>query len=475
MKASWFEISHHGWQNLSRGRPLGRLLLEAVQNAFDERVANVDIRFTSSAITIEDDNERGFEDRRLIYTVFLSAKRQDPTKRGRLGRGLKELIAAMDTATVETAGVTVRFSEGGRTEEENTRTRGTRLVLERAFTTRELDEARELLRSCIPPRDVCLRVDGREATRPKLLLTLPSCELESVSVVDGVERAVLSNTTVSLYEPRRDQEAQLFEMGIPIEGWDVPWHVDIAQRVPLLDGRDAVKDAYKLNLKAFLLESMIQRYLDKNDLRADWVLDVIGRFPLKSTVIDAYVSRAFPRGAVLGGSRRANDRARQLNAHVIESSGVSHSAYLAFARVMETADDYVRRRAKEFEIEHVEPNEEQARFARSLKWLAREIAGSVIRVNFFAQDPSDSGLLEDARANRELRLLSFNVRGPLRYDDILDPYTLGVALHELAHLDSAEHDYRFIDRLQLLAGQVTRLIAEDPTVAVRLRSGDFQT
>ena len=202
-------------------------------------------------------------------------------------------------------------------------------------------------------------------------------------------------------------------------------------------------DRFKLALKATLLEAMIHRYLERRDLRADWVQEVISRWPIKTPLLDAYVSRVFPRGAVLGGTSRANDRARQLGAHVIDAAAISHGSYLALSRVLEPADEYVRRRSAEFGGEDVEPDETQQRFADAVRWLARRVAGRVIRIRFFARD------------------------------DVPEPQTLGVVLHEIAHLETAEHDHRFIDRLQLLAGLTAKVLSEGgPALAAALRRGD---
>jgi hypothetical protein len=476
-RRDWFELSHEGWQRLSMARPLGRLLLEAVQNSFDglsssAGATSVSVTLRPESIAIEDD-ARGIDDESLVYTVFLSGKAEEPTKRGRMGRGLKELIAAMDAAEVETTRHTVRFGPEGRFTESNTRERGTRLVLKRRFGEAELREAETWLRLTIPPPGVTLRIDGKLVRRPKALLTLSSCELETVIVQDAVERIATRPTEISLYRPRRGEDAHLLEMGIPIERWDVPWHVDVHQRVPLNQGRDSVPDRFKLALRAALLEAMIHSYLDKNDLRADWAQEVVARAPLRASVLDAYVSKVFPRGAVLGGTSRANDRARQLGAHVIEGSSISHGSYLALSRVLETSDEYVRRRAAEFEGEPIEPDQRQLAFAEAVRWLARRIAGRVVRVSFFARDPNDAGLLEDAHTDVDAKVISFNVRGPARFDDILDPQTLGLVLHEIAHLESPEHDHRFIDRLQYLAGQTARVLSDGgPELARMLRAGD---
>jgi len=199
---------------------------------------------------------------------------------------------------------------------------------------------------------------------------------------------------------------------------------------------------------------------------------VLARWPLRSAILDAYVSKVLPRGSVLGGSVRANDRARQIGAHIVQAEAISTGTYLALSRVLETADDYVRRRSREFVGEDVEPDETQQRFAESVRWLARRIAGSVVRIRFFARDPSDAGLLEDATTDLEARLISFNVKSAIRFDDVLDPATSGVVMHELAHLVTLEHDHRFIDRLQFLGGALAKLLADQPGLAERLRRGD---
>jgi len=470
---AWFELSNEGWRRLAASRPMGRLLLEAVQNAFDEHATSVSVEIGDDSMVVEDDAEAGVGDERLVYTVFLSDKPDEPTRRGRLGRGLKELIAAMDTATVETVGTTIDFHVDGRGSKPNGRQQGTRMTLRRGSSETERESTEAMLRLCIPPRGIALKVNGRTVRRPRLVLSLSECDLETVVVVDGLERASTRTTTVSVYAPRRGETPHLLEMGIPIEPWEVPWHVDVGQRVPLGEGRDALPQRYKLHLKATLLEAMIHRYMDRRDLRADWVHDVVSRWPLRASVLDAYVSKVFPRGAVLGGTSRANDRARQLGAHVIDAATMPSSAYVALGRVLETADDYARRRSRDFAGEDVEPDEMQKRFAEAVRWLARRVAGRVIRVRFFARDPLDDGLLEDATTDVDARIISFNVRGPLRFDDILDPMTMGVVLHEIAHLETPEHDRRFVERLQHLAGATAKLFAaEGPELAAALRRGD---
>lgn len=473
MKPRWFEIADEGWARVAASRPLERLILEAVQNALDAGAANVSVDLESHRVVVEDDAARGIADPRLVYTLFLTDKAGDPTRRGRMGRGLKELVASGDRAIVESSGARVEFDDRGRTVTECDRDRGTRVEVLRAISESDREVAETALRLVIPPRGVSLRVAGKVSRRPRTVIALPSCDLETVIIENGVERAATRSTMISVHSPRRGEQPHLFEMGIPIAPWNVPWHCDVQQRVPLSQGRDLLPERFVLAVKATLLEATMHRQLGARELRADWVQEVLARWPLKSAILDAYCSKTLPRGSVLGGSARANDRARQLGAHIVQAQAMSQGTYLALGRVLETADDYVRRRSREFVGADVEPDETQRAFADAVRWIARRIAGSVVRVRFFARDPSDAGLLEDATTDVEARLISFNVRSTLRFDDPFDATTMGVVLHELAHLVTLEHDHRFIDRLQFLGGALAKLLAEGgPELAKKLRHGD---
>lgn len=456
-RRNWFELSNEGWRRLSAGRPLGRLLLEGLQNAFDQAASSVEVDLGPDRVIIEDDAS-GVGDLALVYTVFMSDADDGPMRRGRMGRGLKELVAGMDAAEVHTVGATVVFDKFGRRTLPATRTRGTRLVLYRRSTTAELDEAAAMLRLVIPPPRTALRVRGRLVRRPRPLVALEPCDLETVVVRDGVERAVERGTRVSLYHPRRGDTPHLFELGLPVEPLNVPWHVDVEQRVPLGAGRDGVPEGYKLRLKLILLEELISSYLDAKDLRADWVAEVLARAVPSQRTLDAYVSRTFPRRTVLAGGARANDRARQLGAHVVDVSGIPRGMLATLARSMRSAEEFVRAHDDEAGEEAVEPTEAHRAFAEFVVWLGKKLCDTRVRVRFVRKQVSSDGLLENActdSANGEIR---FNVDSALDFDDPSDPATLGVVLHELAHLGNPEHDRAFIDRLQLLAGRSVALL-----------------
>jgi hypothetical protein len=472
-RSNWFEISNEGWRRMNAGRRLGLLLREGLQNSFDEEVTQVSVDVGRDVIVIEDDAQRGFESEELVYTVFLTGKEESPEKRGRKGRGLKELISAMDAAEVETTGRTIRFDEHGRSSAPNGRTRGTRVTLFRPSTPEEIDDAVRELGLVIPPKPLTLRVNHRRIKSPRLYLILWDCQLETVVTRDGTERTIERSTRVELYHPRRGETPHLFELGIPIEPLNVPWHVDVQQRVPLADHREATSEAFRLHLKSLLLESLIGQWLERRELQAEWVEEVLGRGLASDRAIEQYVARVFPRGSLLGGPARVNDRARQLGGNVLEANAVPRGVYAALTRVMERAEDFVLRREREFSERPLEPSPEQLRLARFVQFLGDRLLRRRLVVTFVRKDPTSDGLVEDASFDAGTGTLKLNVLGKVDFASPLAPTTLSILFHELAHHFGLEHDARFIEHLQTIAGQAAALLASlDAATLARILDGD---
>ncbi len=456
---NWFEISNEGWRRMNAGRPLSSLLKEAIQNSFDEEVVEVSVQIGADEIVIEDDAPHGFAHEKLVYTVFLTDKEDAPTKRGRKGRGLKELISAMESASVETIGSTIHFDDRGRHAVDNGRRRGTRITLRRRSTAEDVDAALRELSLIIPPKDVTLRINQRRIKPPQLHLILWDCLLETVVIRRGVERMWEHPTRVELYHPRRGEPAYLFEMGIPVETLSVPWHVDVQQRVPLADHRESATEHYKMILKSLLLESLIDQWLDRRALRTEWVDEVLRRQMISDRALEQYVARVFPAGSLLGGAERINDRARQLGGSVVDAVTMPRGVYAALVRVMEPAEEFVKRREREFNEKPVEPTAEQQRFSLFARWLGERLLGRRLQISFVHKEPTLDGLVEDASFDAASGSLKFNVIGKVDFANPLSPTTLGILFHELAHNFVTEHDHRFIEHLQSLAGRAAALLA----------------
>ena len=114
------------------------LLKELIQNAWDEAPHASECNVTiergeqrGTTFIVVEDNGSGFTNPADAWTLMgPTAKRLEPTKRGRFNLGEKEVISVARTATVETVGTTIHFPrDGGREVSRNKRERGTRIEL----------------------------------------------------------------------------------------------------------------------------------------------------------------------------------------------------------------------------------------------------------------------------------------------------------------------------------------------------------
>ena len=460
-RAEWFELSEEGWRRSNRARPLGQLVREALQNAFDQRARRVTVRLEESEVRIEDDAPTGLARDEFAFTVFLGEKDTPPTWRGRKGRGLKEMIAASDRAEVETVGRTLVFDQDGRHVRPNPRLVGTCLRLFRRTSARERDAALALLRLTLPPPGVTLVINGRTVRPARLKETLEDCPLETVELHRGVERYVERLARVDLYLPRPGETPHLFELGLPVEPHALPWHVDVQQRIPLAAERDAARDAYKRTLAAIVLESMAPD-LTRQELSGAWVTEVLAHFTLGPEALEAYVAKVLPARAVLSVGPRVDDRARQLGAKVVDLRGMPLSAVAQLETLVESADAYVARMEGPPRDKVVDPGPRAERLVGLVRCLSQELLGHEVGVEFFERKVRDPSAHVDAEYDRERRLLRIHLRGQVRLEDPLAPATLGILLHELAHEAGDEHDFAFIDRLEAFAGRALRALVDRP-------------
>lgn len=460
-RSEWFELSEEGWRRSNRARPLGQLVREALQNAFDQRAGKVKVRLEEDEVRIEDDAPAGLARDEYAFTVFLGEKDTPPTWRGRKGRGLKELIASSDHAEVETVSRTIVFDDTGRHVRPNTRQVGTCLRLFRRTSPRELEAALQLLRLTIAPPGVELVINSRTVRPPRLKESLEGCVLETVELHRGVERYAERATRLDLYRPRPGETPHLFELGLPVEPHHLPWHVDVQQRIPLAAERDAAREPYKRALAAIILESLAPA-LSRQELSGAWVAEVLAHFSLSPETLEAYVAKVLPARAVLSVGPRVDDRARQLGAKVVDLRGMPLTAVEQLETIVESADAYVERMEGPPRDVRVNPGPRAERLVGLVGCLSRELLGREVGVEFFERQARDPSAQVDAEYDRERGVLRVNMRGHIRLEEPLEAQTLGTILHELAHEAGDEHDFAFIDRLEGLAGRALRALVDRP-------------
>lgn len=475
----WFEVSDEGFVRQQAGRPAVEVVRELVQNAFDANNATqIDVMIAKDnrhATVVVQDNGDGFVDSSLVYTVFLSGKSDDPTKRGRKGRGLKEAIAAASESAVSTVGRTIIFSRDGknriRNQHSNSRKSGSsvELVIHR-WTRDDVAEIVHMLGTFEPPPGVVFTVNGRKIDHHTVKHEVPA-RLQTTTIDDGVEVRCTRNTVVRLLEPRLGEEPSIMEMGIPICPVDMPWHLDVGQRVPLPDHRTTVPLAYARKLKLQVLDEIADK-LGPSELKSEWVTEVLADTSAETKI--HYTQTVYGKNVAIRtpGDQESNIIAEEdLHLRVIDTGHLPTSVREVLRQSVPSTKTAVRLASgqdttvmsepgasTETQRERVEPTDGEAAVCRLSAWAASKILGRRV----------DSWVEREVKVfgNRALAcwtgsaiIWSRNYSGKF-YDNPLAPVVLGVLIHEIAHGLSHEHGHgpEFTRALEKAAGKMAELM-----------------
>ena len=449
---------------------------EVVQNAFDAPGASrIDISLEKTGretvIGIEDDGD-GFANPALAYTVFLSGKHDDPTKRGRKGRGLKEAIAACIQAKIEVIGKTLTFESKGRSRTrrtaKNVRTRGTRIELRvRHWKADDVAKTIQSIQRFEPPGGVEVTLNGHRIEPHEQVETVPA-RLQTIVIEDEVERKRTRDTEVLLLVPRPGETPYIHEMGIPVCPVDTPYHLDIQQRIPLPDHRTTVPQSWLRKLRVQVLNHMAER-MGRTDLQQDWVTSVLSH--ASEPVQEHYTNKVFGDRDRLAirttADRDANVIAEEdLGLNVIDTRHLPKSVRdILRSNVPSTRKLVSDAKERDFQIPTVyepltETEDEQA-VCRLAAWFAREVTGRTVK-SVIDWEVAILGRQVLACWSPGLNAIVFSRKkcGKRFFADPLQPVVLAVIIHEVAHIVDGHYGHRprFFSAMEDVAGKVAHLM-----------------
>ena len=261
-----FNVDTDGMRQLHQNRRPEQLVKELIQNAFDEDArecaVQIMVELEGVRVIVEDDGP-GFRDIRDAYTLMGDTpKRMNPEARGRFNMGEKEVLSVARWARVETAGSTVEFPDsGGRTIRKNRRRKGTRIT---AMMPWENDEAVRLIEGLStfrPPEGIAFMVNDKEILRQEAI-RIHSAILDTVIQDSPGQplRQTRRKTGIHILM-QQGRVSRILEMGIPIQEIELPFSVDIMQKVPMPPNRDTVAESYLQRIYTETLNAMYMTLL----------------------------------------------------------------------------------------------------------------------------------------------------------------------------------------------------------------------
>jgi len=305
----WFEVDKDGLAKLLKRKGPEFILYELVQNAWDTGATRVTVELLAipgrphAKLRVEDDDPDGFKFLSHGYVLFAeSVKKGDPTKRGRFNLGEKLVLAACEEACLSSTTGTVYFESDGakslkRRETKERRDRGSLFEAELKMTRAEMQRVLDCSELLLAPISTTINGVELQACNPLHFFeaTLPT----EIADEEGFLRRTQRRTRINIHPPI-DGQAYLYELGIPVVELDLPWSVEIMQKIPLNSDRDNVTPAYRRELGVLVLNEMhslltpedarrpiFQEALASEDVSVDAVNTVLThQFGDKRTVFD---------------------------------------------------------------------------------------------------------------------------------------------------------------------------------------------
>ena len=477
--ATVFEVDPEGWRETNAGRPAAQLVRELIQNVFDEAATELDVSLTwtpaeGAVLDVVDNVAGGIRDPSLVFTIWKSDKQDAPTKRGRMGRGLKELISVSDrTLIVTEGGPAIEFirHRGGKWDRTSPRKlrpeAGTKVHAEvHAWRKRDVDAACDYLRRMRAPAGLRFTVNGGEVPRvdatEQYSLKLPTV----VFCDDGTGRAARERIGEAIVQLFPEAEPWIYEMGIPVEWTDYPLSIDVGQRVPLREKRDTVTEAYRKELFAKLLNLRIG-LLKPEQLRDGHVLRAAEGARHLSEATKLQISHAWTEGKPFARTPGAFENATGQHIPTVALRKLPEAVRELVKEVGTDVEQVMAERGSAAcsEVDADAQTPGQRRLVKLFTWIA---AGIDRPCSIVIMDGRPGCSADFSRSARQLRLFRQNL-GAAWFERPLGAEPLSLLVHEMAHWtdpgDGAGHGMDFHSDAEHVGGAIAAFLVKNAPTA----------
>jgi hypothetical protein len=473
---SWIEIDKVGLQRTLERKGKAWMVFELVQNAFDTDATRVDVTLTTpnkhgkSKLTCTDDSRDGYRDLSEAHTLFgSSAKKQDPTLRGRFNAGEKFVIVMCDSAKVTSTTGQVAFLPNGKRKhtDEIATDKGTIFEGVLDMTEEEWIEVGRQVQLLLPP--FFTTYNGAELPQRKPFKVFEETLPTEIANDRGVLTPRKRRAEVRIYEPLEGETPMIYERGIPVVEMDGKYHVSVEQKIPLNTERDNVTAGYLRNLHAIVLEQTVD-YITPEDAVKPWARIAVETGKLTPVAAKKIAAVRFGEKAVLfdHSDPGSNKEATSKGASVIPRGAISSEERKIFQQTgaLQKAGE-----VPEYKTNHdlKEPenttnpdnyNGDEKRFVH----LVETVSPILINHNVTVKIVNDCSF--NAEACTRWRKDSFELELNLAFHDIHDwTSNYEVIIHELAHHKVQSNDHlcrEFYDTVTNVGAKLAQLVLEQP-------------
>jgi hypothetical protein len=483
--SAWFDVDKEGLQKLVRRKGMAFVAYELVQNCLDTGAKKVDVKLIpipnmpKATLSVFDDDPDGFKNLSHAYTLFAeSEKKADPTKRGRFNLGEKLVLAACEEARITSTKGSVIFGTMGRHRKKERQERGTTFHGVLRMTREELEEVLTALNLIIPPDTCEVFVNGEKLIARQPLSSFSATLPTEIADEDGYLKRSERKTLVQVYD-RLGDRGHLYEMGIPVVEIDLPWDVDIAQKIPLNTDRDNVTPVTHKAICVAVVNAM-HKMLKPEEATIVGVQEALSDRRVEVEAVQTILTHQHGNQRVVLDPRdpEANAKAFQHGFTVIRGSAYSKEQWEQIRRA-EAAPPSTQLFPTQ-QVYSDDPDAPVARIIPEEKWTpgmatiakyATELAWRTIHKSISVRFETRFGAID--AANYGGQSLCFNVSrlGYAWFDQGITVQVNDLLIHELAHDGGNSHlTKEFDSALSRIGAEMVNLALTEP--AFFLRSKD---
>lgn len=474
----WFDVDKAGLRQLLGRRGKAAVVLELLQNAWDQNVTAVTVTLEkakgsrSVEIRVQDDDPEGFRDLAHAFTLFApSEKKGQPEKRGRFNLGEKLVLALCDRAEIRTTKGTLTFDRTGRRQSRARTHRGTIFTALMAMTAAELEETIATLRTAINPAGVVTRINGEALVRPTPIARLEARLPTEISDAEGYLRPTVRKTWIEVFAPPEGEKATLFELGVPVVATGDKWHVNIGQKVPLSLERDNVKPSYLRRLRTALVNELAE-HMGGEDWVSGWAREALEDERITDQAAAAVIKGRFGEKALAydASDPEANKRAVAQGYQVVHGAQLSKAEWAAARRagLLKPAGQVTPSpkvfsedpQAKPLKtIDRSDWSECETRRIEQIESMSRRLIGEEVHVRL----ASDPHWPFSACYGHAVMTLNRGRLGKKWFEGPLNEGMLALVLHELAHHYEGDHlSSKYHDAICAMGARLALAVREAP-------------
>ena len=503
----WLQISTAGFAALNQSRPQEHLVKELVQNALDaveESSGTVEVAYHHDGrdfVVACRDTGTGIADLSALRVVYLTFKLDSHRKRGRFGRGFKEILSVAQSAKIRSGTGEIHFLEEQGlqiTREVLARSpiKGTSIKMTFDWPADLIAKFDPYFSRFLVPDNVTLLLNGRALPHRHVVHEIDATlTTEVYNPESQTWRKPRRKTRIQLVAARADETAFIYEMGIPVAAaeWTVPFHANVLQRVPMNPNRDALASGYAKRLHQACLQTLLPA-LDPNEATADWVgaAGAQSGADIQKEIITKVFGATAVRSVPSMGKRDFDHDAERMGAAVVKTAQMSSGFREMAKEHLPTAQEAVidaevkaQTRVAEggFSLSDVREKTDKRN-----TWIERQGGRSRVRrclsfAVWFCQQLVDSSGDETDRVRGKLALgsepelfgtemstfmahwsdcnvLTLAIEVDCFWRDPLGAEALSIYVHEAAHARAMHHGKGFVDEVERLAGVAAHVMFE---------------